>query len=139
MCIAIINSMIFLTLFCYQMHNIGKRRRRMQQTAFHYRAKLLEKPNGVDITQTWFMWRKTRTTFRTGKTFIVCNSIYLNENIKNKIMYFLYNLFSYNILLLLLRDTLTLNVQFKKVISFILVKFIYNRCLIHLHHYSKTI
>ena len=52
LCIAMINALIFLTLFCYQMHNIGKCRRRMQQTAFHYRAKLLEKPSGVDVTQT---------------------------------------------------------------------------------------
>ena len=53
LCIAMINAVIFLTLFCYQMHNIGKRRRhRMQQTAFHYRAKLLNKPADVDTTQT---------------------------------------------------------------------------------------
>ena len=52
LCIAMINAMIFLTLFCYQMHRIGRRRHHMQQTAFHYRAKLLNKPIGVDTTQT---------------------------------------------------------------------------------------
>ena len=52
LCIAMINAVIFLTLFCYQMHNIGRRRRRMQQTAFHYRAKLLNKPADVDTTGT---------------------------------------------------------------------------------------
>ena len=52
LCIAMINAMIFLTLFCYRMHNIGKQRRSMQQTAFHYRAKLLDKPNATDVIET---------------------------------------------------------------------------------------
>ena len=29
LCIAMINAMIFLTLFCYHIHNIGGRHRRM--------------------------------------------------------------------------------------------------------------
>ena len=52
LCIAMINAMIFLTLFCYQMHNIGRRRRRMQQTTSHYRTQLLDKPNIIDTTET---------------------------------------------------------------------------------------
>ena len=51
LCIAMINAMIVLTLFCYQMHNIGRHRRRMQQTSSHYRTQLLDKPISIDATQ----------------------------------------------------------------------------------------
>ena len=49
LCIAMINAIIFMTLFCYQMRKIGKQRH-IQQKQSHCRVKLLNKPTDMDIT-----------------------------------------------------------------------------------------
>ena len=52
LCIAMINALIFLTLFCYRMHNIGRRRQRLQKTTSHLRTQLLNKLHTIDATET---------------------------------------------------------------------------------------
>ena len=52
LCIALINALIFLTLFCYQMHNIGRRRKRLQKTTSDHRTQLLNKLHTINATET---------------------------------------------------------------------------------------